>query len=355
MVIEVGFARREDRDRLVEFIRDHWSSTHVFVQRPDVFDWQYLQADGRLNMVMAASTDAPGRPVLGVLGFIPMGRFDPALGDRDVTLAIWKVRDDGSPPGLGLRLLKYLQAQLRPRLIAAIGTSQMVRPIYEVLGYRVGSLHQAAIFNPDRRETLFIADQVPAAAFEPASRIPSSTLELVDVDRSVGAEDRARIDRVAAAATPSKSWDYIVERFVDHPWYRYEVKAVRHRGQLTSVVVWRVVEAEGSRVLRIVDVIGDPGWLADARFALQRRVAEIDAEYVDVTQSGIDPDALHAAGFVSTREHPDLVLPNHFAPFERRRVDIEIAHKVLDGSDAAVRLFRADSDQDRPNQVSQLG
>jgi hypothetical protein len=48
-----------------------------------------------------------------------------------------------------------------------------------------------------------------------------------------------------------------------------------------------------------------------------------------------------------------LVLPNYFSPFERRNVEIEFAYKVTDDT-TPVRLFRADSDQDRPNRIEEL-
>lgn len=352
-MIRVRIADVADQARLVEFIRDHWAATHIFTERPQVFAWQHLQADGRLNMVLAEDTGPPQAAVLGVLGFIPMGRFDPALGDRDVMLAIWKVRDEGVPPGLGLRLLKFLQAELAPRLVAAIGTSQMVRPIYQVLGYQVGALRHSALFHPGRSADLRIAAGVPAAAFEPAPTVDSA-VELLRIDESIPDRLRAAIDQLAADRAPAKSWGYVAERFLLHPWYRYQVRAVQRDGETVAVVVWRVVEAAGARALRIVDIIGDPDWLRDSRGALQREVIDGDAEYIDLVQWGVDEHVLIDGGFVSTATTPGLVLPNYFSPFEARNVEIELAYKVLDGSEPPVQLYRADSDQDRPNLVTDV-
>ena len=53
MVIQIRFAEPADQPALVEFIRDHWSSTHVFAERPDVFDWQYGTGP-RVNVIFAA-------------------------------------------------------------------------------------------------------------------------------------------------------------------------------------------------------------------------------------------------------------------------------------------------------------
>lgn len=67
-------------------------------------------------------------------------------------------------------------------------------------------------------------------------------------------------------------------------------------------------------------------------------------------QYGIERDTLRVAGFVSSTDYPELVLPNYFSAFVHRNVRIEIAYKRPAAvSGRKVRFFRADSDEDRPN------
>ena len=343
MVIQIRFAEPADQPALVEFIHDHWSSTHIFAERPDVFDWQY-GTGARVNMIFAADDSK----VLGILGFIPMGRFDPSLDDRDVLLAIWKVRDD-APPGLGLRLLKQVERDLSARLVGAIGISQIVKPLYGLLKYEVGTMVQSAVLRPDLTEYR-IADGVPAAVGESTVE-PDSALSFEIIDESQ--DTLAEIEALASGQVPAKSHRYLVARYIEHPWYHYELRLVRVSGRAVAVVVWRAVEAEGSRVLRIVDIIGEVDWLARAQGHLQALAAESDAEYIDLVQTGIDDALLDAGGFLTVGRTPGLILPNYFSPFERRNVEIEFAYKVAD-TETPVRLFRADSDQDRPNRVAEL-
>ena len=352
-MIRVRLARPEDQADLIDFIRDHWSSTHIFTQAPDLFAWQYRQPDGRFNMMMAENVTDDERSVIGVLGFIPMGRFDDALGDQDVTLAIWKVRD-GAPPGVGLRLLKQLQAELQPRMIAAIGISDVVAPIYQVLRYKVAALDQSAIFNPSRQDRLLLAENVPPEAFADPDPSQQDSVRLTWLDLTIDGEIRSIIDRIAARSLPAKSWTYVASRFLDHPWYEYTASLVHHRGRPTAVVVWRTVEAEGARVLRIVDVIGGTAWLAEARRSLLAEVVAADAEYIDLMQWGIDDTVLDAGGFVGRRTCPGIMIPNYFSPFERRNIDVALAYRVIGDVDAPLHLYRADSDQDRPNTMYDL-
>lgn len=352
-MIRIRVAETADQPRLIEFIRDHWSSTHIFTHVPDVFSWQHGSADGRINVVLAEEITEDQRTVLGVQGFIPTGRYDDALGDQEMALAIWKVRD-GAPPGVGVQLLRFIEREFRPRLIVAIAISEMVKPIYAMLRYELASLDHSAIFNPDRHRRLRVADNVPDEAFAPAATGGGDTVSLSSLDLNVSDEVRHVVDRLAASARPVKSWTYVAERYLRHPWYEYSVWLVRHDARPTAVVVWRNVEAENTRVLRIVDIVGQTQWLADAHRVLQDHVVRAGAEYIDLMQWGIDGDVVDAGGFVGTRSHPGIVIPNYFSPFERRNVEIDLTFKISVDDDLPFHLYRADSDQDRPNTVADL-
>jgi hypothetical protein len=339
--IVTRLATDADRAALIAFIRDHWSANHVFVHAPDVFDWQYAQADGRINMVMAEQ----GGSILGVLGFIPLGRFDPALGDNDILLALWKVREDVGPPGLGLRLLKFIQAQLKPRMIGAIGISAMVGPIYAALGYTLDRLHHAALFNPDMQGNFRIAANVPDVLPTQTGKTPLHRI------RRLTETDRAAVERIAQAAAPQKSAAYVWERYINHPFYNYTCTLIERETDAIAVCIWREVACKGAKIFRIVDIVGDTAWLAEAHSLLMPFMASAHAEYMDVMQVGTPEEVLRQGGWISPEWQADLILPNYFAPFEARNIDIKLAYRQFGGAKSIVRLYRADSDQDRPNQA----
>ncbi len=349
-MIRVRFAVADDRAALEEFIHDHWSASHIFVHHPEVFEWQHLQDDGRFNMVVAEEVAEDRSAVLGILGFIPFGHFGSGLGDRDIMLAIWKVKDEGAPPGLGLRLLKYLDRELSPDLIGAIGISDIVRPLYRLLKYELGSLTQAVIFHPELTpESSRVASGVPTESCGPAPT-PDRSVRLVRFDEI----DEPTINRLGAASIPTKNVNYVRRRFVEHPWYRYEIRGVEVDGAIEALCIWRVVSAAGTQVLRIVDIVGEVDWLASAGVALQAEVVAADAEYLDLMVWGIPDEVLATGGFTISDGDSDLIVPNYFAPFERRHIRVDLA--VISRGDRGVplRLYRADSDQDRPNSDADL-
>ena len=87
--------------------------------------------------------------------------------------------------------------------IAAIGTSEMVRPIYEVLRHQVGALDQAAIFHPDRSDELKVAENVPAHAFARAGD-DHAGIELVPLTVDTPDEESAIITELGAIHFPQK-------------------------------------------------------------------------------------------------------------------------------------------------------
>ncbi|HXV77790.1 MAG TPA: hypothetical protein VD788_15875 [Candidatus Polarisedimenticolaceae bacterium] len=357
--LELEVASVTDEAAIVAFIDRYWRKNHVFVSNPELLRWQH-QADDRpeerLNFVIARRERGDGAPpeLLGLLGFIPFRRFDRDADWTDLSLAIWKVRDD-APPGLGLRLLKEVERQRSPALICAIGISDMVKPIYGALGYSLASLTHAALFDPSRRPDSCVADGVPDAAWRDLrsdERIELRPLSARELERGGLAEE---IDRLGAAASPRKSSSYVLNRFCRHPWYAYDVRAVLADGRAEAVLVWRRVTAMQGAVLRIVDLVGNAEIVARCGPALRQAVQAAGCEYVDLVCYGVPGDALRRGGFVSTSDHPGLVLPNYFDPFERRNVVIDIAWRRRAGEGGQpVRLFRADSDQDRPNSSASL-
>lgn len=340
--ISLRLAVAADKARMLQFLADHWRADHIFVQAPALFDWQYRKPDGAYHIVLAL--DEAGT-VLGFLGYIPTGQFDPALGCNEIMLAIWKVREDMVLPGVGLRLLKWIEKTHKPRVIGAIGISDMVEPIYSAFKYRLGELHHAALFGAGGAMGA-IARAVPELALAQTS---SDRLRLSDLPSDQGA-----VDLVAQGPGLKKSWHYLRTRYSEHPYYDYTLRGIFAGDVLQAIVIWRRVAVGDAAVLRIVDVVGPTEALAQVTHALRDAVLAAQADYIDILAGGVDVDCLRTAGFVSPIDHPDLILPNFFNPFEARNVTVKLAYRCFDIPERILALFRADSDQDRPNSLAEL-
>ncbi|MEO0322497.1 MAG: hypothetical protein AAF447_06050 [Myxococcota bacterium] len=364
MSVSLAFCAADEEAELQAFLEAHWRRDHVFVHAPELLRFQHLDAHdpGRLNFVVARDGGADGGAMLAALGFIPLRQYGVAAGPVDVMLAIWKVRDD-APPGLGLALLKFLRGRLRPRLIGAFGLSEMVVPLYRALGYQVGTAGHHALFHPDAPgEGIALR---PGAPVLPPADAAGWSLRPLDLT-----EESDALRALADAQAPFKPRGYLRHRFAAHPVYRYAASGVFEGRELRAAVVWRRQPACNRSCLRIVDLWGDDAALGHVGTSLLRLLEDEGADYLDLVEVGADENALRAAGFLSPSLHgpvsqsrtshgrtsqsrmarAGLVLPSYFDPFERRNVALSYAFKAPKDT-PRVRLFRGDSDQDRPNRM----
>jgi hypothetical protein len=354
MTAAISLCRGEDVDAVQAFLDAHWSPGHALARSRPLFDWQYRQADGSYSM-LAARRPGDG-DILGVLGFIPSTRFDAgAVGRESVWLALWKVRPDAGAAGLGVALLSRLSRLAPWTAIGAVGLAAESRAILAALGYQTGVMARYCLLNhdylaqPERRPFRL-------AAFGPGG--PAA------MNRSSGDEGvrlvRLNADDFAAAAgglanridaAPARTTAYHRQRFFDHPFYRYDVYAVR-RGEITTgLLALRLAAAEGARALRLVDYFGPVDGLAGGGPAFQTLLRDADAEYIDVFNAGLPPETFTAAGFTPLAPAADdMIIPGLFEPFVRSNPVLHYAMKIPSG--APFVLFKADGDQDRPNHIS---
>ncbi len=352
--IRVRFATVDDEQAILDFLHSHWKHDHIFVTNPELMRWQHrspLNPEAGLTFVVAEHTlCADSNPIIGLLGYIPFNRFDPEANWTELALAIWKVRDDAETPGLGIQVLKYLDRELAPSLICAIGISEVVKPIYKALGYHLGAMQQLALFPAIKSTETKIASGVPDSG---RSIIPiGDSVELQPLEKTnlLNEDFTFQIDKLGQLSLPRKSCRYLRQRYSDHPWYEYRFHLIKIMSESRALVVSRQVSAAGSKILRIVDFLGDPEALCQSAGALQRMVESEGYEYLDVVAYGINQVRLREFGFVDAFNEPGLILPNYFSPFEKRNIRIDFAFKKSkDYVDKEVHLFRADSDQDRPN------
>jgi hypothetical protein len=350
----IRFAEAGDIDAIQCFLRKYWRSDHIFVRSREILEWQHVGSGGtNLNFVLGLHGDTG--EVMGLLGFIPLSRFDGGLGDSlDFWLAIWRVRDDVQEvAGLGLVLLQFLRSRKNPRSIGAVGLSKMVVPIYKALGYKVGKLRQFFVLNPEMRE---FAIAEPGKAVDASSFSASATkfYRYAEPGRAGFSAIAGDLDALleAQASIPRKSAAYFRARYLEHPIYRYRLILAYRQDRLIGLTILRKVEVGRAKALRMVDLCSGASDLSFLASLLPRLMKEEDAEFVDFYCHGFDSDAVRSAGLLDVDDFPGTVIPNYFEPFEKRRVDLDFAYWTRLGESRSYRFVKGDSDQDRPNVVS---
>ena len=339
----LGLCRADDLPDLLRFLDEHWKRGHAFTICRPLLDWQHRGDDAYSFVLARREHDGD---LIGILGFLPTRRFDPALADDNTLwLTTWKVRDDAADAGLGLRMLRFLTDAERHVAVGAITVNAGTQPIYARLGYRVGELHHYVLPNPDAAPFgLAAIDGAIVRHGEPDDA--SRTVDAVAVDAEELLDGPMSFElQGGRGSVPHKTARYFAGRYLRHPIYRYGVYALLDQAAPCALMATRLAEHEGRRALRIVDYVGSADVLARAGRAIREIIGQQGAEYADVYNAGIDPAVFARAGFAHVDPEGGMVVPDHFEPFERRNVRLWFSMK----SESDPVLFKGDADQDRPN------
>ncbi len=330
----IRLCKKDEYEALVCFFKKYWSENHVFCRNREIFEFQHGDAkNGEYDFIIAVHKETGG--IHAVLGFISSSRYDEGNKDRPkfVSGALWKVRDDvfNKEIGkLGLGVLYYLFKRYPESAYITLGLSGFSQQIYNALHFNFGIMEHYYIASKYVQE-FHIADK-PLSDRETVSNCEYSIQYVSEVPNGFD-----------TFYYPEKNAAYITNRYINHPFYRYKLVGIYQTGRLVTIWVIREIEAEGSRCIRIVDIIGNMEGICGITGNVQEWLKACDVEYIDCYNYGIDKDIFFKIGF--RQVEGDTVIPNYFEPFERKNVDIHYAAYAK----RPVVIFKGDCDQDRPN------
>lgn len=329
------FGEYADVGTVTRFIDEHWKSGHVLARDRDLFEYMYLEKNGRLNFVIAI--DDQSGEIIAMLGYIPTDR----LHSR-IALSMWMARPDARlrKHKVGLSVLRFLISEVKPKSIFSSGIGAEIKIIYEFLGYSCEKMDHFILVNNELDEFRIIKNP-PKSSFDKS--VSDWTLGSISI---VGAEKDLR-DILSDLDFDSKPKDtnYFCHRYLSHPRFKYEIRKVSTNGVVHGIIVFRRLFALGRSCIRIIDVIGGEECLRLAIDSLIREMLTNGDEYIDLLCWGLNSDQVKEIGFYDRREYFDCIVPNYFSPFIQSNVDCWLFTNSPDSE----KIFKGDGDQDRPN------
>lgn len=330
-------------EELVEYIDTNWAKNHILVTSRELLDWQHKSQQGDYYNFVMARHNKTGK-ICGVLGFIPTSHFSKGLqSEKEVWLAIWKVNEGPKFIGLGLGLLNFLKREFEIKNICSIGISQIVFPMYQTLGFKVGQLSQFALVNT-QREQYFIAKIPDGFACNSLSENNNYTVDFI-ADSQI---DKQLSNSELFNSKTKKNKGYFISRFVNHPKFKYRFLGIYRGLELIAFMVIKTVTHNQSTALRVVDIQGDLTSVSTVSDKLFNLLVVEQHEYLDIMQYGMDEEKLLDSGFIKVGIDERIVVPDYFQPFVQKNIPIFFARQSSDEESSFV-LFKGDADQDRPN------
>lgn len=331
---EIRFCRKDEYDKLIDFIRCHWIKDHIFCQSKEMFEFQHGNAsDGYYDFVVAVHKET--EEIHAILGFIRSSTYDGCTDEPPQAIygAVWKVRDDiqNKEIGkLGLGVLYYLIRSFPDSTYITLGLSPYGQTVYNAIHFNFGKTKQYYIASP-------YVDHFCIAK--------NPKTEMAKSNARVFIKKLTEAENISNDFYPDKNATYIRKRYLEHPVYSYELLGVYVDNELICEWVVRTIKREESTCLRLVDMVGSLDGLNDIRGNVIDLLRQYKAEYIDCYNYGIEPEIFKRIGFFEVDD--EVIIPNYFEPFERKNIDL---HYACDGKKPVV-IFKADGDQDRPRYV----
>ena len=319
---------------LMNFIDQHWRKDHILAREQAVLEWYYGTERG-CNFLLARKDGE----IFAVLGYIDADRFYPQPPEHsELWLALWKVREDAGVPGLGLRLILDLKKRYPHRPVSVLGLSEAASKIYSLLRYKVKTLDQLFIYNRQLESYRLLQGNQPRYSCEPFDGV-------VSLNDSV---EQLRIDAAQISDSRQRGEEYFIHRYLKNPFNNYKLFRIELDGEI-GYAIGRVMSANGSSALRLVDFYGSLVLLGQALAWFEQYLQSERLEYMDLYLCSEQSRQLQACGFINRMDcAANVIVPNYFEPFVAQNIDLQCA--MENGFSGPV--FKADGDQERPNQVN---
>lgn len=334
-------AKKNDIDEIMYFIKSEWSDSHILANDKEFFIWQYGNEEygdfENINFVLMLDKN---NNIIGTNGYNIYSNNPDRIY---VSSSITKVKENLKLPLCGVELIKRFKELVPANAYYSSGTNpKTMLPIGKrVFHYDTGKVQQFYMYNDKLDEyKIFEYNCEYNNAYEKSDYV---FCKIDGIEKLLAGFDiEKKYDGQAY-----KSKEYINKRFFEHPIYRYQAIGIKENvtvNNFKAVVFAREIEAEGRKVLRIVDYLGELSVLGKIGVPLHQLMYEEEYEYIDMMVAKLPIELMEESGFHLRTEEDLNIVPTYFEPFLRENVDI-----YYQRSNPNIVLFKADGDQDRPN------
>lgn len=322
----------EDVDNIMNFIKIYWGENHILAVDKEFMLYEYGNGE-QLNFFLAIDKETGQIDV--IMAFYLYSKDEK---NADSSGGLIKVNPNCKVPFIGMEVSKrYLASVGRGYVGNGVNPNTALPLTKRMLGHLVGKLKQYYVINLEEDYKIAI---IKNKKTKPITEPVQKGLNLLH-----SVEDMYKIfdDENYKKFIPYKDRGYIEKRYFNHPIYKYDLYSIGSE-DVKTVLVMREISANGGKIARIVDVLGDTTELAYIGKAIKEILRNKRYEYIDIYEHGVEDSIMDRAGFVQRVDEDENVIPNYFEPYVAKNVDIYY-HTACENA----RIFKADGDQDRPN------
>ena len=323
-----------DEDSIIEFIKRYWYiKNHIFVREKKVFE-DCHRVGNKLNFVLGVGEES--EEIYGICGYTITNMTE----HPEVSPAIFQTIKSSNTM-LGINLIEAMEKFTHCRCVFSPGIRPNTKVIYDFMGYKTGVLsHYYRIADLTKYKIAKIERKVIPTPEETgySFQLLKSMEEVTSIFPFVEFKDNI----------PYKDEWYIRHRYFENIGYRYSIYGIiNNSDNCTAIFACREVKYNGSKILKIVDYIGNDRDISYCSSAFQKLIEDNGYEYIDIYEYGIPDKYMEKAGLVKVEKNDVNIIPHYFEPYVLENIDIYYYSTNLEGC----HIYRSDGGQDRPNYI----
>lgn len=331
-MFEFRLAQINEIDKIMEFYRKYWAKKdHLLAINKAFFEYEFRK-DDRLGYFLAIEK-ATGEIVAAEGVYFYSAKHIP--GETDMSTGMFLANPECKVPLIGIECMKRSIKQLKPRAYVGPGVNMHTAgALYKKMNWDVKRMNHFYILSEALTYNIAKIKEKRESQQYYGKQIALKKISSVEELYNNFNED------VYKKQKPYKDRWYITHRYFSHPVYQYQVFLAGEE----TVIVGREIVINGSKVFRIVDILGNEKNIALLGRAFKDFIQRNNYEYIDLYELGVCKDFLMRGGFIERKENDVNIIPNYFEPYECKNVEI---YALRWGPDMV--CFKADGDQDRPS------
>jgi hypothetical protein len=332
----IKFLTKRELTSYKNLINTKLKKNHIYTKNSNFFDWLYKYDDNFYNVAIALS---PSSNVIGFQNFIPISQFDKSANEQHIFLALWFV-DDMAKPGTGLRLFKFIETSFKNYSISTSGFDPKMKNFHKWQKFKIGILNHYYMINPNIKQYKICKTNHK----EKKINLNENSLKKINYIK-INLKNINKINpQIFDLSSPKKSISYLINRYLKHPIYKYNIIYRSHKKNY-SIIVYRKNFFNKRTCVRVVDYIGQNQNIILFEDFFKSLLNNSKCEYIDIYNTGLDKKSLIKTGF-NLKKDDEIIIPDFFDPFQKKNIQLLYGNKCKKKN---FLLFKADGDRDRPN------
>lgn len=321
---------------LSKYIDNFYKKGHVLSKYKKLFDWMYFDAKTKKYNFLVAK-DKMG--IVATKGFQPLKLYDKNLA-RETFISMWS----SSKPTAGIKLFDNILKQ-NFNFICGIGSSLHSIKYQKYRKFKIGELKHSYLLSKKTNHYKI------ANVFKYPKNLKNTFFGKNYIKLNSELLKSKKLQSLYDYQTPRKSSFYLINKYLNSKFYNYYAYGSIKNNKIINIVILRNCNYRNKTAVRIVDYIGSNYSFKYLDKLFYKILEKKKIEYIDLYSYGIPEKEIRKCGFTIKNSIDENIIPNYFEPFERKNKNIFFGYLLKKKIKNKVRLFKGDSDMDRPNSL----